>query len=69
MNEVADVEPLARVGEIQSHNPATGELIWSGGPGNAAAEVAAARAAFPAWAAQPVTYRMEAVRSFANVVR
>ncbi|MEO7654288.1 MAG: aldehyde dehydrogenase family protein, partial [Sphingomicrobium sp.] len=54
---------------IESHNPATGELIWAGKPGDAAAEVAAARAAFPQWAAQPIPYRIEALRRFANVVR
>jgi succinylglutamic semialdehyde dehydrogenase len=69
LNEVAEAQPLAAMGAIQSHNPANGELIWSGLPGDAAAEVAAARAAFPAWAAQPVTYRIEALRRFANVVR
>ncbi len=69
MNEVAEAAPVAGIREIQSHNPATGELIWSGRPGDAAAEVAAARAAFPAWAAQPIPYRIEALRRFANVVR
>jgi len=34
-----------------STNPATGEEIWSGAVGDAAAEVAAARAAWPEWAA------------------
>ena len=54
---------------IESHNPATGALIWSGEPGDAAAEVAAARAAYPAWAARPLSERVEAVRGFADVVR
>ena len=69
MNEVAEARPVAVSGDIQSHNPATGDLVWSGPVGDAAAEVAAARAAFPAWAAQPVTCRIEALRRFANVVR
>ncbi|MEO7603122.1 MAG: succinylglutamate-semialdehyde dehydrogenase [Sphingomicrobium sp.] len=69
MNQVADADRLADTGDIQSHNPATGELLWSGKPGDAAAEVAAACAAFPAWAAQAVTFRIEALRRFANVVR
>ncbi|HET9352636.1 MAG TPA: succinylglutamate-semialdehyde dehydrogenase, partial [Sphingomicrobium sp.] len=34
-----------------------------------AAEVAAARAAWPEWAAHSVTYRMEMLRRFANVVK
>ncbi len=54
---------------LASHNPATGEEIWSGKIGDAAAEVAAARAAWPAWAAHSVSFRIEALRRFANVVR
>jgi succinylglutamic semialdehyde dehydrogenase len=54
---------------IISINPATGEKIWSGEPGDAAGEVAAARAAFPEWAGHSTSYRMEALRRFANVVR
>jgi len=57
-------------GEILvSTEPATGAEIWSGPIGDAAAEVAAARAAWPEWAAHSVTYRMETLRRFANVVR
>ena len=52
-----------------STEPATGAELWSGECGDAAAQVAAARAAFPAWAAQAVTYRAETRRRFANVVR
>ena len=62
--ERADVAQL-----LVSTNPATGEEIWSGRTGDAAAEVAAARAAWPAWAAHSHAYRIEAVRRFANVVR
>lgn len=54
---------------LNSFEPATGALLWSGEPGNAAAEVARARDAFPAWAAQPVTFRAETLRRFANGVR
>ena len=54
---------------LVSTDPATGEEVWSGPIGDAAAEVAAARAAWPAWAAHSVAYRIEAVRRFANVVR
>ena len=56
-------------GRLVSFDPATGEEIWSGDIGDAAAEVAAARAAQPAWAAHSHAYRIEAVRRFANVVR
>jgi succinylglutamic semialdehyde dehydrogenase len=54
---------------LVSTNPATGEVIWSGKVGDAAAEVAAARSAQPAWAAHSQSYRFEALRRFANVVR
>ena len=54
---------------LTSHDPATGEEIWSGAIGDAAAEVAAARAAWPAWAAHSLSFRIETLRRFANVVR
>lgn len=54
---------------IVSSEPATGAEVWSGPVGDAAAEVAAARAAWAEWAAHSVTYRMEMIRRFANVVR
>jgi succinylglutamic semialdehyde dehydrogenase len=56
-------------GTLVSTDPCTGEEIWSGQPGDAAAEVAAARAAWPEWAAHSHAYRIEAMRRFANVVR
>ena len=54
---------------IVSTEPATGTEVWRGAVGDAAAGVAAAREAWPAWAAHSVAYRMEAIRRFANVVR
>jgi succinylglutamic semialdehyde dehydrogenase len=54
---------------LVSTDPATTKEIWSGKVGYAAAEVAAARSAWPEWAAHSVAYRIEAVRRFANVVR
>ena len=65
--EVAARKPAA--GELVSTEPATGKEIWSGKLGDAAAEVAAARAAWPEWAAHSHAYRIEAMRRFANVVR
>ena len=56
-------------GNLISIDPSTGEEIWSGRIGDAAAEVAAARAAWPEWAAHSHAFRIEAVRRFANVVR
>ena len=54
---------------LTSTEPATGAEVWSGEIGDAAAEVAAARAAWPEWAAHSVAYRCEALRRFANEVR
>jgi succinylglutamic semialdehyde dehydrogenase len=54
---------------LVSTEPATGAELWSGEVGDASAEVAEAHAAWPAWAAQSVAYRSEALRRFANVVR
>ncbi|HEX8937142.1 MAG TPA: succinylglutamate-semialdehyde dehydrogenase [Sphingomicrobium sp.] len=63
------VEHARKGARLISIDPATGEEVWSGAIGDAAAEVAAARAAWPAWAAHSNAYRIEAVRRFANVVR
>src|SRR5690349_2139158 len=54
---------------LVSTNPTNGDPLWSGAIGDAAAEVAAARAAWPEWAAHSVSYRIETIRRFANVVR
>ncbi|HEY6916235.1 MAG TPA: succinylglutamate-semialdehyde dehydrogenase [Allosphingosinicella sp.] len=54
---------------LVSTEPATGRKIWESPVGNVDAEVAAARAAFPAWAAEPLAFRTEALRRFANTVR
>ncbi|HUP67498.1 MAG TPA: succinylglutamate-semialdehyde dehydrogenase [Sphingomicrobium sp.] len=59
----------AAANTLISTNPATGEEVWSGEIGDSAAEVAAARAALPEWAAHSLSYRIEALRRFANVVR
>jgi succinylglutamic semialdehyde dehydrogenase len=55
--------------KLVSTEPATGVEMWSGEVGDAAAEVASARAAWAEWAAHSVAYRMETLRRFANVVR
>jgi succinylglutamic semialdehyde dehydrogenase len=54
---------------LESTNPSTGELVWSGTLGDAATEVALARAAFPSWAARPLDDRVAVLRRFAAVVR
>ena len=54
---------------LRSFDPASGEEVWTGAPGDAAAEVAAARLAWPSWAAHSLAFRIETLRRFANVVR
>jgi len=55
--------------EIISTEPATGAVLWRQTVGDADVEVAHARRSWAAWAAQPLAYRIEALRRFANVVR
>ncbi len=55
--------------ELLSYEPATGATLWRGQIGDVDAEVATARASWAGWAAQPLAYRIEALRRFANVVR
>lgn len=54
---------------VSSHEPATGALIWQGEASDIDAEVARIAAAWPQWAAQAFSYRMETLRRFANIVR
>ena len=55
--------------ELISYEPATGAELWRGKHGDVDDIVARARRAWPAWAAQPLSTRMELVRRFANEVR
>lgn len=55
--------------EIVSCEPATGAEVWRGKVCDVDDVVARARRAWPAWAAQPLSTRMELVRRFANEVR
>jgi succinylglutamic semialdehyde dehydrogenase len=55
--------------EIISYEPATGTEMWRGKCGDVDDIVARARRAWPAWAAQPLSTRMELMRRFANEVR
>src|SRR3954453_5324689 len=55
--------------KLISFDPATGKEVWSGKVGDAAAEAAAARAAWPARAAHSNAYRIGAGRRFPNAVR
>lgn len=54
---------------IFSVEPATGVILWQGEESDVEAEVARVAGAWPQWAARPFTYRIEAMRRFANVVR
>ncbi|WP_375391223.1 succinylglutamate-semialdehyde dehydrogenase [uncultured Sphingomonas sp.] len=54
---------------LTSHEPATGALLWEGEVTEVNAEIAAAVAGWGAWAARPLTFRVETLRRFANVVR
>ncbi len=54
---------------LTSIEPATGATLWTGEAGDPEAEVQAARAAWPAWAARPFAVRVETLRRFANAVR
>ncbi|WP_338646094.1 succinylglutamate-semialdehyde dehydrogenase [Novosphingobium olei] len=55
--------------EIVSIEPATGVEFWRGKVGDVDEIVARARRTWPAWAAQPLSTRIELVRRFANEVR
>nr|WP_091142211.1 succinylglutamate-semialdehyde dehydrogenase [Novosphingobium sp. CF614] len=67
----SDRGPVSNVNtaEIISCEPATGAEIWRGKACDVDDIVARARRAWPAWAAQPLSTRMELVRRFANEVR
>ena len=56
-------------GEFASFEPATGSEIWRGKVGDVEDVVARARRAWPVWASQPVSTRIELLRRFANEVR
>lgn len=55
--------------EIISIAPSTGEEYFRAPVGNVAETIDLARRAWPAWAAQPLSTRMELLRRFANEVR
>lgn len=70
MTEIPSPETFkANTTEIISVEPATGAEVWRGKIGNVDETVARARRAWAAWAAQPLSTRMEMIRRFANEVR
>ena len=56
-------------GEIASFEPATGTELWRGKVGDVEDVVARSRRAWPVWASQPLSTRIELLRRFANEVR
>jgi len=56
-------------GEIVSFEPATGTELWRGKVGDVDDVVTRARRAWPTWASQPLSTRIELLRRFANEVR
>ena len=55
--------------DIISTEPATGAFLWRRAADDVDTEVARARESWPAWASQPLAFRIETLRRFANVVR
>ncbi|KQN93911.1 N-succinylglutamate 5-semialdehyde dehydrogenase [Sphingomonas sp. Leaf231] len=55
--------------DLISFEPATGAELWRAAISDVDAEVAAARAGFVPWAAKSLSFRIETMRRFANVVR
>src|SRR3546814_192645 len=54
---------------LVSHEPATGAELWRGRVSDVDTEIAAARAAWPGWAAKPFSYRTETLRRFVDRVK
>jgi len=57
------------VSEIISYEPATGKEYWRQSVSDVDADIAAARAAWPKWASNPLAKRSELLRRFANEAR
>ncbi|MBY0582820.1 MAG: succinylglutamate-semialdehyde dehydrogenase [Sphingomonas sp.] len=55
--------------ELISTEPATGTILWRGNASDVDKEVGIARESWAGWAAQPLAFRIETLRRFANVVR
>ncbi|MGE4410384.1 MAG: aldehyde dehydrogenase family protein, partial [Sphingobium sp.] len=55
--------------KLQSFEPATGNLLWEEEHNDIDAEVERAASAWMHWAARSVSFRVETMRRFANVVR
>ncbi|MGF7155806.1 succinylglutamate-semialdehyde dehydrogenase [Novosphingobium gossypii] len=64
----ADSPPDSKA-QIVSHDPSTGAEVWRGDVADVDDVVSRARRAWPSWAAQPLSTRMELMRRVANEVR
>jgi succinylglutamic semialdehyde dehydrogenase len=69
MDLTVETDPNVSESEIISYEPATGAELWRGKVSDVDEAVDRARRAWPSWAAQPLSTRMELVRRFANEVR
>lgn len=65
----AETDRLVSPSEIISYEPASGVELWRGATSDMDEIVNRARRAWPEWAAQPLSTRMELLRRFANEVR
>lgn len=67
--ENTELDGLSERSALQSFDPATGDLLWSGPVGDVELEVATARADWVVWASRSMSVRAETLRRFGNVVR
>ncbi|ODU56688.1 MAG: 5-carboxymethyl-2-hydroxymuconate semialdehyde dehydrogenase [Comamonadaceae bacterium SCN 68-20] len=71
IQHLVDGKPLASARSFETVNPATQEVlaeVASGGAAEVNAAVAAAKAAFPAWAARPATERAALMRRLGELI-
>jgi 5-carboxymethyl-2-hydroxymuconic-semialdehyde dehydrogenase len=71
IDHLIDGKPLASARRFETVNPATQQVLAEvarGGPAEVAAAVAAARAAFPAWAGRPASARAKLLRRLGDLI-
>ncbi|HLY53374.1 MAG TPA: aldehyde dehydrogenase family protein, partial [Steroidobacteraceae bacterium] len=71
IDHLIDGKPLASARCFETVNPATQQVLAEvarGGPAEVAAAVAAARAAFPAWAGRPASARAKLLRRLGDLI-
>ena len=67
--ETGEQAPPMSQAELVSTEPATGAELWRGAVGDPDAAVRTVAAGWPAWASKPLTFRVETLRRFANIVQ